>query len=443
MDRNAFMERLLSLATEKGAEGAEAYYARGTAFEANVLSGELDRYSVSRGMGVSVRVQVNGRDGYAYTELLDDPEKLVERAMENAACLFGDEPHPLQSPQTYRDVTPPASPLHELSEGERIDLALALERATLRADPRVKRVSACCVETGEGEIAIRNTAGLSAGRRKRFACCYVSPGVEEGGEVQTGLAFRMGPDAADAEGCAREAVEDALSRLGGKPVPSGTYRVLLKNRALADLLRAFSPMFSAEQAQKGCSLLAGKEGALLAAPLVNLADDPFDPVSPRAFDGEGTPCQRTPLIAGGRLVTLLHNLKTGRKAGVPSTGNASRATTASPVDVAPAVLTLEIGAGDLPALMRKLGDGLLITDLQGLHAGLSTVSGDFSLKAGGRLVKDGLDAGPVTGITVAGNFLALLQSVTAVGADAAYGAPSGVSVKCPSVLIENLQVAGK
>jgi PmbA protein len=68
--------------------------------------------------------------------------------------------------------------------------------------------------------------------------------------VQTGIAFRMGADATDVEGCAREAVQDALGKLGGTPVASGFYRVLFRPYAFGDLLTAFSSIFSADEAQK-------------------------------------------------------------------------------------------------------------------------------------------------------------------------------------------------
>jgi len=185
---------------------------------------------------------------------------------------------------------------------------------------------------------------------------YVMPSVQEGEEVQTGFAFRMGGDATDVEGCAKEAVEDALSKLGGSPLDSGCYRVLLKPYAVCDLLSAFAPMFSADQAQKGCSLLAGKEGQFIANERVTLWDDPFDPVAPRAFDGEGTPCETTAVIRNGELKTLLHNLKTAKKAGTQSTGNASRRSAASTVGIAPSVFRLECGEFSSDALVKELKD---------------------------------------------------------------------------------------
>lgn len=441
-EEREFIGTLIAEAKRRGCDAAETYYAARDAFLVDVQSGAPERYSVSRVRGVGLRVQVNGRDGYAYTERFDDADKLVRRAVDNARTIEDDDAHPMQTCQTYREVAARTTALDGLDAAGKIALAGELERLTLAADSRVQRVVACAVQTAAGEMELNNTLGLHAQRQTRAAYCYAEPLVEADGEVQTGFAFRMGADAADIEGCAAEAVADALSKLTGKPVPSGSYRVILGNYAMADLLTAFAGVFSAEQAQKGCSLLVSREGETIAAGCVTLVDDPFDPVAPRAFDGEGTPCGKKAIIEDGVLKTLMHNLKTAAKAGVKSTGNASRASAASGVDVSPSVLRLLPGTDDFPALTKRLGDGLVITELQGLHAGLNSVSGDFSLKASGRRIIDGADAGAVGGVTVSGNFFSLLKAVERVGSDSRFTMPGSFYCASPSVLVRELQVAG-
>lgn len=438
-----FAEALLAAAKRLGCGAAEAYYASHNAFFADVQNGEPERFSVSNVRGVGLRVQVDGRDGYAYTECFDDAETLVRRAMDNARTIEDDDAHPMQTAQTYAPVAPRTTALDGLDAAGRIELARKLERMTRNADTRVKRVVACAVQTSTGEIAMRNTLGLSASRRTRAGFCYVEPLLEADGEVQTGFAFRMGADAADVAGCAEEAVADAAGKLFGKPVPSGEYRAVLGNYAMADLLTAFAGVFSVENAEKGCSLLKGREGETIAADCVTLVDDPFDPIAPRAFDGEGTPCARKAIIENGVLTTLLHNLKTAAKAGCATTGNASRASAASSVDVAPAVLKLLPGEDSLDALLARMGDGLLVTELSGLHAGVNSVSGDFSLKAAGRRIIGGKDAGAVGGITLSGNFFAMLKDIVAVGCDSRFTLPGSFYCASPDVLVRSLAVAGE
>ena len=432
----------MAYAKEIGCASSELYYSNGESFEVNANAGEIDRYSVSREAGVSVRVSLNGKEGYAYTERIDEPEKLVDHAADNAKCIESEDDHPMQTKQTYEPVKREDSAFKHMSESERIAIAKRLEEACLALDPRVKRVVYCTAGYDSGAVVMENSLGLHAERVYDGSYLYTMPSVEDGSEVQTGFAFYMGVDAANVEDCAKEAVEDALGKLGASPVDSGCYRVLLKPYAMSDLLSAFAPMFSADQAQKGCSLLAGKEGQVIASDIVTLWDDPFDQVAPRAFDGEGTPCKKKTIIEHGVLKTLLHNLKTAKKAGVESTGNASRGSAASAVGVAPTVFRIEPGKLGYEELLKELGDGLVISELEGIHAGVDEVSGDFSLKAAGFLVKDGAIVRPVSNITVAGNFVAMMKDAVAVGSDLRFGLPQGGYFGSPSILISGLTVAG-
>ena len=442
MTYQEFSKRAMEYAEEIGCASSELYYASGESFEVNANAGEIDRYSVSREAGVSVRVSQDGREGYAYTERIEEPERLVDHAADNARCIESDDEHPMQTRQTYQTVVRADSALKAMTESERIALTKRLEEICLALDPRVKRVVYCTAGYDSGAVVMENSLGLHAERSTNSSFLYVMPSVEDGAELQTGFAFRMGADAADAEGCAREAVADALGKLGASPVDSGCYRVLLKPFAVSDLIAAFAPMFSADEAQKGCSLLAGKEGQAIANPLITLWDDPFDPVAPRAFDGEGTPCVKKAVIERGVLKTLLHNLKTAKKAGVESTGNASRRSAASAVGISPTVFRLEAGTLSEEALLKELGDGLVISELEGLHAGVDAVSGDFSLKAAGFLVESGAVVRPVSNITVAGNFVSLMKDVVALGGDLRFGMPQGGYFGSPSILVSGLTVAG-
>lgn len=441
-ERERFQDELLEKAAAQG-YAAEVMTGGGSAFSADVQNGEPERYSVSRAAGVGLRVQIDGRDGYAYTEAAEDAGGLIDRAADNARAVTEAEPRPMPGPQRYRTLPQATSPLTALSESARIELARELEQAALGADPRVTKTVHCLVSCGASERTLVNTCGLRAAHAAASGSIYAEVMVSDGGEVQTGGAFRMGADALDVDGCAREAVEDALMRLGAKPVASGDHPVLLRNTVMADLLTAFSGVLSAENAQKGRSLLAGKEGTLIAAPCFTLCDEPFHPLRPQAFDGEGVPCTEKEIVSAGVFTTLLYDLKTAAKAGCRSPGNASRPSPASAIGIAPTTLTVRPGADDLPALMERMGTGLLVTDMMGLHAGLNPVSGDFSLKAFGRRVENGRDVGALGGITLAGNLYELLMDVVAVGSDQRFTMPGGFCCASPSVLIARLKAAGE
>ena len=441
MDAKQFREAAFRYAQKAGCQGAELVESRSKDFSVGVLKGQVDTYTVCRTLSLSLRVQLDGKNGYATTEAAENPEALVDAALDNARAVGSEDIHPMAGPAQYPAVAAPADALMGMGEVEKIDLCKALEAATLAQDPRVKRVSTCRVVTAEGEVHLHNTLGLEAHREERISCILVNAILEDGAEVHDGGAFRARGESLDLTGCAREAVEEAAMQFGGKPVAPGRYPILLRNDAAYSLLSAFSGMFSADAAQKGLSLLAGREGSAIASPLLTIWDDPLYSLNPMAFDDEGVPARRKKVVEEGRLLTLLHNLKTARKAGVSSTGNGGRGS--GGIGVSPSNFYIQPGEGSLDSLMEKLGTGLLITELSGLHAGVNALSGEFSLLCKGQLVEGGKIARPVAYITLGGSFLELLQGVQYIGGDLRFSLPSGSCFGSPSLCLAPLAVSGQ
>ncbi len=443
MNFEQYKDRAFEYALAQGAGAAEIYFFDGGGFEAVASDGELDKYSVSHEYGLTLRVQVEGKDGYAYTEALDDPESLCKCAIDNAKTIENGDESPMCGKCEYPAVEYPEQPLAALSEDEKIDLALRLEKAALAADDSVKRVMYCTAASGHTELRIVNTLGMDARRKSDIGIIYLMPVLQEGEVVKDGFAFRTGVAALNVDGCAKEAAEIGASRFGADSVPSGEYRILLKNTAVADLLDAFSPMFCADNAQKGLSLFAGKEGQRIAADSITILNDPLYKDDPRPFDAEGVPSVTTAVVERGVLRSLLHDLKTAKKAGVSSTSSAGRARPFSPIEVAPCNLHIQAGEDSYEALLAELGDGLVIDELVGLHAGVDSVSGEFSLLAQGHLVKDGRIVRAVEQVTVGGSFIDMMMNVLAVGCDLRFGMPGDSGCGGPSLLISGLMVAGE
>ena len=137
-------------------------------------------------------------------------------------------------------------------------------------------------------------------------------------------------------------------------------------------------------------------------------------------------------------------MKTAAVAGKKTTGNASKANYDSPVGVRPFTLYLAGGNCTEAELLQKAGEGVYINDLSGLHAGANPISGDFSLQSAGFLIRNGEKADFVKSFTVAGNFYDLLNKITALADNVTLPTPFGsTTFGAPSVLVENLSIAGK
>ncbi|MBQ8536225.1 MAG: TldD/PmbA family protein, partial [Clostridia bacterium] len=433
-------------AREAGIDPAEVYAVTGESFECQAVHGDIGKYSVNTSLGLSLRGIYQGKMGCAATEALDEEaiEQLIVGVKESALWLEDEDAQDIYpGAENYPMIETYAPELDEVSAEEKLAAALALEKATLAADPRIKSIISCEVATETDQVRLVNSYGLNLTRRDNVAV-MVSYGVAQEGESKSAdgkvIWSRRFTDL-DPERLGEEAAMVALNGLNAAPVKSGRYRTIILNEAMSSLLATFSGIFSAEEAQQGLSLLKGREGESIASQQVTLVDDPLLPggLASRSFDAEGMPAQTKKIIDKGVLTTLLHNRKTAQKQGVASTGNASKGGYAAPVRVAPTNLFLQPGIKTLPELMSQMGRGLVITDLSGLHSGADPISGDFSLLAKGYEVTDGQRGPAVEQITIAGNFYELLKNVREIGSDLLFPARS---IGSPSVDIGEIAVAG-
>ena len=448
MEKSLFIEKILQAALNAGIEAAEVYFASRDSFRAMSHNGEVNNYSVASRSGLSLRGLYQGKMGYAATEADDDEAiaQLVRGVIESAELVEDEAVQEIyKGDGNYPEINNYASALDRVSEAEKLKLLLDMEDKALHSgDERIKQVNYNMVSSSSAASRIANTYGLNLSQRDNLIVAYTSVVAKEGDRVATGSGFGFGRDfaALDAKKIAQEAVDEALFYLDAAPVPSGTYRVIVDRRCMPDLLSTFGGVFSADAAQKGMSLLAGREGEMIAAQCVTLMDDPHMPggLASSGFDAEGVATQVKAVIENGRLTTLLHNLKTARKAGVKSTGNASKGSYASPVGVAPSNFYFKPGTQTLDELMAAMGSGIVITEVSGLHAGANPVSGDFSLLSKGYIVENGKKGSAVEQITVAGNFYTMLKNIRAVGSDLEF---VGSSVGSPSIDVGEMNIAGK
>ena len=462
MDRNEFIRRMFERAAASGGDAApeanvapgtnvvsEVCYETGSSFEVSVKDGEILQYNVSDSTGLGFRVLKDGHTGTASTQILDDEAvaQLVDGALENAALVESkDEQFMFSGSGQYPELELFNPAIEALTAAEKIDMAKRLEQLALQQDPRIHQVEDCVILTSSDERVMTNTLGLNVSARANLLGGYVGVVARDGEKVNNAykLFFTMDPDSVDLEAVAAAAAKEAIDGLDGAPVPSGKYRVLLRRDVAGTLLATFSGIFSADNAQRGLSRLKGREGEAIAAPCVTLMDDPHRAGSAAStpFDGEGVATKVKAVIEGGRLNTLLHNLKTAHKQGVETTANAARPSYASPVGIAPTNFYFTPSEADFDAMVELTGDGLLITDLQGMHAGANSITGDFSLAAKGFRIEGGKLTAPVNQITVAGNFYELLNDIEAVGADLEFRSPGVSCFGSPSLLVKGLSVAG-
>ena len=119
-----------------------------------------------------------------------------------------------------------------------------------------------------------------------------------------------------------------------------------------------------------------------------------------------------------------------RKLGMRTTGHAGGSQNLSLTS------RLTMPSDDLDAMIRRMGRGLLVTELMG--QGVNYVTGDYSRGASGFWVEGGRIVHPVEEITIAGNLRQMFKDIVAVGADVYVMGAKAVG----SVLVEKMKLAG-
>ena len=444
-----FKNCVVEAAQNVGLTEYELYYTESEDVSAGALMHELKEYDSSFNAGACFRCIFDGKMGYASTELFTEEEavRMVEAAIGNAKVIESDDEVFIHGVgDTYEKVE--AVKTKEPTGAELIDTALNLLEKLHEKDARVIDGSQTVAGFGRSRVALCNSKGLDLDHEMEYSQVGAVAVVKEADDMYNSYSMKTDDFAnIDIDEIAAKAVKEAVDQIGKESVDTGVYNIVLSNKMTALMLRIFFSIFSAEQAQRGLSLFAGKEGGQVASEVVNIVDDPFckDTFVRMPFDGEGVATRYKKVVENGKLCTLLHNLKTAHKAGVASTGNGRKGGYAANVGIMPYNFYLEKGgAGSLEDICKAVGNGIYVTQLNGTHAGADAVTGDFSLAAEGFLIADGEKRHVVKNFTVSGNYYELLQKISMVGDDLEFSSPNGgCCFGAPTVVIQDISVAGK
>ena len=457
----ALARRAVEAATAAGASDAEAYAAEDSGREVRVHGGEVESLSAATQRGIGIRAWIGKRVGYAYGTDLSEAgvTALAQRAAEAARIADEDEfagpPDPSDVPVRLMHAdgakgAPEAGSLsdptlEEWAPDRLAELALAIERAALGADSRIAGVEQAVYADSAESVALVSSLGIEGEYSSSSCYGYVQALAEGEDGRETGLGFDLGrgPAVLDPAAIGREGAERAAAMIGAGKPKSRSCPVVLDPTVAASFIALIGRGLTASSVQRGRSPFAERLGDEVANQVLALHDDGLDPdgFASAPFDAEGVPRRRTALIEGSTLRTFLYDTYTANRGEAASTGNASRSGYRSQPSVSASNLIVAPGELSFAGLLREAGEGVLVTDVAGLHSGVNPVSGVFSVGASGCVIRDGELAEPLREFTIASDLVSMLRAVRAVGADSRW-VPFGGSVKTPSLLVDAMTVAG-
>jgi len=441
-------EKAVGIALKKGAAEAEAYVYEGQATNVGIEQGQIAKSNRIIDRGLGVRVAVNKAVGFAYTNILEDQEAVEDtilRALSAARASKPDpdwngfpEKKPYAGAEKYYDRK-----IHKLHSEGLVELASSMLDAAVSVNKRVFPI-----EGGAGAAylssAVANSNGVAAFDRGTIMECSLAAVAKEKNRV-TPVCFEFNATRAydvDPAWVGKEAARLAVSALKTKPIKTETTKLILTPFALQGLLYyTLINAVKADNVQRNQSPFKGKIGEKVASEHVTIYDDGLFPGGLRtwAFDGEGVPQQKTPLIEKGVLRGFLYDNYAAKKEGLESTGNASRAGYLSTPSIDTTNFRITPGNKTPNELISEVDDGLLIYYLQGAHSS-NPVSGEFSVVATPAWkIKKGEIAHATRGVMLAGNIFEALKNVSIV----ANNERKMGQLIAPWMLVENVRVIGK
>jgi PmbA protein len=443
---NAFTHRLEDLrqiaaqvldhARRVGATSAETEVSEGFGQTVTVRRDEVESIEYNRDKGVGVTVYLGQQRGHASTS--DFSERALRETVEAAHAIArytaSDDAAGLADPDLLATEVPDFDLYHpwDISVEQAIDSARRCEAAAMGVDARITNSEGATVSTQQSQFIYANSNGFMGGYpgSRHSVTCSVIAG--EGDDMQRDdwyTVARAADELEDAEVVGRKAGERVVRRLGARKTGTLEAPVLFEAPVAASLLGHFVSAASGGSLYRKASFLVDSLGEQIFAPLVRIRDLPDLPraLGSSPFDDEGVRTQRRDVVAEGVLTGYFLGSYSARKLGMRTTGNAGGSHN----------LIIESTGEDFPTLLRRLGTGLLVTELLGM--GVNQVTGDYSRGAAGFWVENGEIAYPVQEITVASNLKDMFRGIRAVGTDVVVRG----SRQCGSILLERMTIAGE
>ena len=416
---------------------------------AEVDSGEPKQVSASNRASITVRVW-NDQGTVGVTSTTNIDRVGLELALQSAheASFFGAKENiPDFSPEAIAEIpvrepqTAPTTAIEQL-----VATLLDAEKELLAKHKAIAGVPYNGLSQRDVSRFYLNSDGAMRNESNSYSSIYLyTKTEEEGRKPRSGGAYRVSRDFAslDVKGCVAETAEKTISHLNYDKIKSGKYLVVFSPEAFLSLISAFSSLFNAQSILDKNSLSTPESlGNQIASPLLNVSDDELHigNVGASAFDGEGTPTRRIPLIVDGVLTNFLHSSVTAKRLNAKPTGNGS---VGAKVSVSPNFFHIERSSAanadnEKVCSLETAENVILIDDLQALHAGVQASQGSFSLPFDGWLVTQG-DRVSIESATVAGDILELLKAIVYVEPEVKI-TPSGVA---PQVWVEGLSITGE
>jgi PmbA protein len=436
-------EDVLRFAREKGATDAAVEISEGSGLAVTVRKGNIETIEQNKDKGIGVTVYIGERPhvrrGNASTSDFSERalRDTVDAAYNIARFTAEDDCAGLPEADTL-EMHPRDLRLFYpwlISAEEATELAKRAEAAAFAVDKRITNSEGASVYAQQSHFVAANSRGFTGGYPYSRHTFSVAPIAGKGANMQRDdwySSMRNPKDLAKPEDVGRYAAERALARLNARKLDTRKCPVLFEAPLAAGLLGSFVQAVSGGALYRKSTFLLDSLDKEVFAPHIQILEDPHvvGAVGSAPFDEEGVKTSRRDVVKNGVVQGYFLSTYSARKLGMKTTGNAGGSHNLKLTS------TLTRPSDDFKAMLKKLGTGLLVTELMG--QGVNYVTGDYSRGASGYWVQNGVIQYPVEEITIAGNLKDMYRKIAAIGADTLVRGTKETG----SILIEEMTIAG-
>jgi PmbA protein len=434
-----YAQDVLAYAREKGASDAAVEISEGSGLSVSVRRGQIETIEQNKDKGLGVTVYIGQKRGNASTSDFS-PESLratVEAAY-NIARFTAEDPCAGLADADMLEKNPRDLKLFypwTISAEEAVAYAKRAEDAAFGTDKMITNSEGASVYVQQSHFVAANSRGFMGGYPFSRHTLSVAPIAGRGDRMQRDDWYTSARDAktmAAPEAVGRYAAQRALARLNARKLDTRTCPVLFEAPLAAGLLGSLVQATSGGALYRKSSFLLDSLGKKIFPDHIQVLEDPHvvGGVGSAPFDEEGVRTQRRELVRDGVLQGYFLSSYSARKLGMQTTGNAGGSHNLTMSS------TLTKKGDDFAGMLRKMGTGLLVTELMG--QGTNYVTGDYSRGASGYWVENGVIQYPVEEITIAGNMKTMFEQIVAIGNDTLIRG----NKETGSILIESMVVAG-
>lgn len=425
----------LSMAQEYGASSAEIAISRQRGLSIATRMGEVETVEFNQDGALGITVFRGARKGSASTSDLSAEalKRTVKAACDIAQYTSEDECAGLAD-KDLLEMSPKDLDLYHptvFTPEQGIEMGKAAEAAAFAHSDKINNSDGASFSAHEGLRVYGNTHGQVVGypsSRYSLSCGMIAQGDDEMQREYEYTVSREAHKLLKPKEIGSKAAASAIAKLNAKKINTIKAPVIFRADVADSLFGHLVSAISGGSLYRKSSFLLDRIHTQVMAKSLVINEYPHlaKGLASSAFDSEGVATHDREIITNGELNTYLLSTYAARKLKLKATGHAGGIHNWS----------VKSTMGDLAAMAKTMGKGLIVTELMG--QGINMVTGDYSRGAEGFWVENGEIQYPVTEVTIAGNLSDIFMNIAGVGSDVDLRG----NVHCGSVLVEEMLIAG-